>query len=263
MVVFRGTQPDMFLNGRLSEDWLSNIDFMDAVTIENSTCHVHQGYYNAYQDFEYKLQIESFVQSCQTDCPQCQVVLTGHSQGGAIASVVGVLWKDKNPYVETFGAPQALGEGCLDFVVSDENNGNDCRWTHFVMSRPATTSNGLSYDAVPMIFPHLFGNAAKYAPFGFIGHEIFLSTDDPTSTVYTGFNRHRFAMPYTGEAHAEELYSTVFEALSEITQSTAKSIPTTGFVDGTICNRDDECRSGFCQQSFFLSRRRCAMREKP
>jgi predicted lipase len=99
MVVFRGTEPLSI------EDWITNID-LDAVNLFNdsTTCQVHKGYYNAYYEFEYRDQIEEFLQSCQIECLECDTLLTGHSQGGAIAGVAGILLQSKyKPFVITFG----------------------------------------------------------------------------------------------------------------------------------------------------------------
>ena len=45
-------------------------------------CDIHSGYYESYWNFEYRLSVEDFLQTCSEECPDCQVILTGHSQGG-------------------------------------------------------------------------------------------------------------------------------------------------------------------------------------
>lgn len=196
-------------------------------------------------------------------------------QGGSIATIAAIqLMIDRsntsntttmtdswNPYVITFGAPHGLGAACLQLVntlapkSNDDNNNNysSWRWYHFIMSVPA--SWGLTYDAVPMIFPHLLQSVASYADQGFayIGHELFLSSDDTTSMVYTGKDQHRFGMPYTGNAHFDWHYSSVLEEMMD----TATSIPTTDFTDGSLCNEDIECESGLCQRDFFQVKSKC------
>jgi hypothetical protein len=154
------------------------------------------------------------------------------------------------------------------------------------MAIPATTSSGLSYDIVPMLYPQLFEHVAKYSPLGFIGHEIILSTDDLSSASYVGLNKHKqryatllsatvkfqeqsefltlrpfhgifsqiyYSLPYTGLAHLYQLYSSVLKSQLDA----KRPIPITGFVLGSRCNEDEECQSGYCKSSLF-SKRRCA-----
>ena len=83
-------------------------------------------------------------------------------------------------------APHGLGDGCMDVVGQ-----SSCNWYNYVMSIPAASSAGLSYDIIPMLYPQLFEPIAKYGPLGFIGHEIILSTDDSSSSVYVGLNKHK------------------------------------------------------------------------
>ena len=54
--------------------------------------------------------MEKSLRDCAKDCvnkDEC-VVLTGHSQGGAIAAIAAVYMADLNPYVITFGQPPVL-----------------------------------------------------------------------------------------------------------------------------------------------------------
>jgi Lipase (class 3) len=265
MVVFRGTESNLFQEGEVTQDWLSNVD-MDAVTIPNSTCEVHEGYYQAYHNFEYKQQVEDFIYQCQTDCPDCDVVLTGHSQGGSIATIVAIdlLLQQQSttrtiidPYVITFGSPQGLGAECLPLVNALSPSGT-CRWYHYIVSIDG--SFGLTYDIVPMLFPTLLTGMAKYANngFGFLGHELLLSSQNVDSLVYIGKDTHQFGMPYSGRAHYPYWYSGVLQQMVErSTTSNSDSggiIPTTGFMDGTLCNRDDECISRRCSKQNWLDR---------
>ena len=59
-------------------------------------------------DTPYRSDMEKSLRDCAKDCvnkDEC-VVLTGHSQGGAIAAVAAVHLADLNPYVITFGHSQ-------------------------------------------------------------------------------------------------------------------------------------------------------------
>ena len=87
------------------EDWLSNFD-IDPIEFrsEDNNCNIHQGYYDAYYNFGYRPQIESFLDKCINECSttnsnssddRCEVVLSGHSQGGAIAEIAGFYLKDR------------------------------------------------------------------------------------------------------------------------------------------------------------------------
>jgi len=56
-------------------------------------CDTHQGYHDAYANFEYRDTVEDFFESCLADCPDCETLLTGHSQGGGIAAVAALYLK--------------------------------------------------------------------------------------------------------------------------------------------------------------------------
>jgi hypothetical protein len=271
MVVFRGTESNLLQNSTVTEDWLSNID-MQAFAIPNSSCQVHQGYYKAHHNFEYKEQIEQFLQQCQLNCPNCEVVLTGHSQGGSIATIAAIdlLQQQQqyqstiDPYVITFGSPQGLGGGCLS-LVNDLSPSGTCRWYHYIMS--IVGNFGLTYDIVPMLYPTLLQGMAEYAKhksngFAFVGHELLLSNQNVDSLVYIGKDTHQFGMPYSGLAHDYSWYSGVLQDMVEKSTSTGGNndnvIPTTGFLVGSLCNRNEECLSRRCSiPNWWGGNKRC------
>jgi len=98
VAVFRGTEHNR-------DDWDSNFE-IDAVEFEmenasgkdkkastDAVCDVRSGYHDSYSNFKYRSGVESFLQTCREECPECDIVLTGHSQGGGIAEVAALYYK--------------------------------------------------------------------------------------------------------------------------------------------------------------------------
>jgi hypothetical protein len=238
-------------------------------------CDIHRGYYEAYFDFEYINEIENFLDSCHNDCPECDILLTGHSQGGSIAEVAGLYLKDrfsasssstttttttntiKKPYVITFGSPQALGSHCFDLFTDEER----CDWYHYILAMEGNIGpfgRGLVYDPFPMLYPQFLDDGDKdedtYARnkgLAFVGHEIFISSNDPTSILYGAFNDHR---PVGGlgayggilDAHNVNDYADVLEELlfgdggRDNDDGDKCFIAAGGFSIGSVCNIDDD-----------------------
>lgn len=69
---------------------------------EEDCCMSRSGFYEGYWT-NYKDEFEASIRECASTCasPDECVVLTGHSQGGAIAAVAALLLADLNPYVIT------------------------------------------------------------------------------------------------------------------------------------------------------------------
>jgi hypothetical protein len=216
------------------KDWFSNLD-TDPIEFSNSdvdsnknNCDVHKGYYDAY-NFEYRQQIESFLDKCTKECNSnsnsnsddsspnnnnnnnnnnCEVVLSGHSQGGAIAEIAGLYLKDKFPtknnssipiYVITFGSPQSLGAGCSNILSYEER----CNWYHYIMTTDGLLGREVVYDPIPMIYSQYFDTGsilndtfatestyARENGIAYIGHEIILASYDISRTYYAGFDKH-------------------------------------------------------------------------
>ena len=246
-------------------------------------CDIHRGYYEAYFDFEYINEIETFLDSCHNDCPECDILFTGHSQGGSIAEVAGLYLKDrfsasssstiststtststtttaattvKKPYVITFGSPQALGSQCFDLFTDEER----CNWYHYILATEGNVGpfgRGLVYDPFPMLYPQFLDDDDKdedtYARnngLAFVGHEIFISSNDRTSILYGAFNDHKpVGMGAYGsilDAHNVTYYADVLEELSfgdggcDNNDDDECFIPAGGFSIGSVCNIDDD-----------------------
>eukprot|EP00751_Fragilariopsis_kerguelensis_P003340 CAMPEP_0170815164 /NCGR_PEP_ID=MMETSP0733-20121128/38260_1 /TAXON_ID=186038 /ORGANISM="Fragilariopsis kerguelensis, Strain L26-C5" /LENGTH=394 /DNA_ID=CAMNT_0011173599 /DNA_START=381 /DNA_END=1568 /DNA_ORIENTATION=- len=230
-------------------------------------CDIHRGYYEAFVHIN---GVETFLDSCHNNCPECDILLTGHSQGGSIAEVAGLYLKDRFsadnaiPYVITTGAPEALGAGCFDLFTEEER----CHWFHYILTIEGPFGKGIVYDPFAMLYSqHLDGDIdaneeeqtyARYGGLAFVGHEIFISSNDPTSMLYGGFDDHRpVGMGAYGNiftSHNDNVYADVLERQLDILFDHSYGnndgecfIPTSGFSTGSICNLDDEystCANG-------------------
>jgi Lipase (class 3) len=121
----------------------------------------------------YRLDMEKSLRDCAKDCvnkDEC-VVLTGHSQGGAIAAVAAVYLADLNPYVFTFGQPPTVYSPC-PLITSD-------RWYRYVNTKNVQSGLvGIAYDPVPFA-PSLGADH--------FGHMLLLS-EDPIDVAYIGLD---------------------------------------------------------------------------
>jgi len=232
-------------------DWATNLKmgpvpfgFNDA----NSKCDMHEGYHQAYTEFEYRTNVEEFLDNCMADCPNCEVILTGHSQGGGIAEIAALYLKEMDMnrnnsttmdfYVITIGAVPSLGAGCKQLLTVEER----CRWYRYVMAREGTAGRSIVYDPVPSVFSRSLDPPNKYneeeesddgndnivlaqsyarnGGLGFMGHEIILSADYPSASYYVGFDQHHYVelskMDVTGQAHYDTLYTNILERQDEL-----------------------------------------------
>ena len=269
-------------------------------TTTTTTCDLHRGYYESY--LQHQPEVEQFFDTCVLACPNCQLLITGGSQGGAIAQIAGLHLKDryttrtdnsaattpnsitstpkKVPYVITIGAPQALGGGCTELFTEYEQ----CRWYHYIMSTDSTyglMGRGRVYDPIPMLFSQFLlkdsntnnnndGASSSFARnkgLAYVGHEFVLASDERTSLSYTGFNTHAQVdlvhYGHTDNTHRMQLYVDILEAhyttlqhyqTTTETTTTICSIPTQGFLVGSVCNinenntDDENTSSSTCER---------------
>ncbi|KAL3903122.1 MAG: hypothetical protein SGILL_010566, partial [Bacillariaceae sp.] len=241
-VAFRGTSLTF-------EDWGQNLQIgMEDICIDiagsTECCTTRVGFYSAY-DTIYRKDVEDQVRACASKCKDKDdcVVITGHSQGGAIAAVAAVFLADLNPYVITFGQPPTIDAPC-DILTSD-------RVFRFVNTKE--TNVGIAYDPVPMA-P---GLGADH-----FGNMIVLG-DDPTGVAFIGLDAQEFLRPFLNgiEAHFMQGNGTIPGYADRIAALTAPNatypIRNNGFVSGSLCSVNKECESQECGKELLTSWKRC------
>jgi hypothetical protein len=241
-VAFRGTSLTF-------DDWGQNIQIGMkelCIDIAGSTecCTSRVGFFDAY-DTIYRKDVEDRVRKCASQCKDKDdcVVITGHSQGGAIAAVAAVFLADLNPYVITFGQPPTIDAPCV-VLTSD-------RIFRFVNTKQ--TNTGVAYDPVPMA-P---GLGADH-----FGNMVVLG-DDPTGIAFIGLDARDFLQPFLNgiEAHFMQGNGTYPGYNDRIVALTAPNatypIRSNGFVPGSLCSVNKECETNECGKELLTSWKRC------
>lgn len=250
-VAFRGTSLTF-------DDWAQNIrigNFEVCVDIEgdgvDTCCTSRIGFYDAY-DTTYRAEVEESVRECAKSCtdPDECVVITGHSQGGAVAAVAALILADLNPYVVTFGQPPTINAPC-DLLTTD-------RIYRYVNTKTETGTKGIAYDPIPMA-P---GLGADH-----FGNMIVLS-DDTTGVAFIGLDTEDYTLhPFINgvEAHfmrgSDDVNGTYTpgyaDRIDALMANATYPIRNNGYVAGSLCSQDIECESKECGKELKFSWKRC------
>jgi hypothetical protein len=249
-VAFRGTTLTV-------EDWRQNLrpgtkDVCMGPEGDETCCSTRTGFYQAYNAV-YKNEVEAAVRACAKDClnPDECVVLTGHSQGGAIAAVAALYLADLNPYVITFGQPRTVNQPC-DLITSE-------RYYRYVNSKDSVAGrmSGISYDPVP------FSPGSGMDSFG---HMILLSSDS-TSVAYIGLDAQDFFGPLDVLAQAHLMVGgddappgyldRIKAIIQEYSENRSYPVSTSGYVLGSLCSEGKECASDTCEMDTTFAYSRC------
>jgi len=212
----------------------------------------------------FRRDLERALQEClATHASPCQdehgcVVLTGFSQGGAIAGVASLHLTQLNPYVITFGEPASLGKKNCSLARTDKWFRYVNTWNNYLL----TGTIGYDYLSVQpfaldtrqvghmIVFPSKrpFDNSTS-SGLAYLGL-------DPDESVYRmkpiSLEAHDI-VESTGESvqfHPGYLNHLTFLMNSEI----EFPFVIDGFADGYQCTQDRECKSGRCQRQHFASR---------
>lgn len=129
-------------------NWVSNINFFQTPWKQVPGAQVHRGFLAAYTGVQ--SQVTSAVRGLLANFPTARVLITGHSLGGALASLAAVDLKEQfglnNNFITfyTYGCPRVGNQAFSDYVFRLFPDGGHQRITH-------------SSDVVPHLPPASFG----------------------------------------------------------------------------------------------------------
>ena len=217
-------------------DWAQNFDLTDKIlTVGSSKCRMRSGFFDGHNT-HYLSSFTSELEKCMnTRCatPQlphkkCPLVLTGHSQGGAIAVVASLIYRRYDPLVITFGAPRAVDAPCSLI--------NAARHYRYINTGEKTlfARKGLAFDLVPMT-P---GTGSDH-----FGHAILLG-QDTDSVAMLGINNDNNLLPAgPTSVHSVTSYQHKLRSMSNL----GVPIKTTGFSMNRRCTKDNQCQTRMCK----------------
>jgi len=146
-IAMRGTDNEKGIEVMI-RDWLQNANQFEQKDVTSrdgtSTCKVGDGFYKAYLSSYH----QALEQQIQVECVEehKKLILTGHSQGTAVAQIAAVRFQAHDPFIITFApAPTFFGE-CTAFSQDDQ-----------IINFVNTQVDGMSlfrpvqYDPVPFV----------------------------------------------------------------------------------------------------------------
>ncbi|CAI7600516.1 unnamed protein product [Penicillium glandicola] len=117
-----------FRGSRTTSNWIANINFglTDASSI-CSGCEVHSGFFEAWETVADDLTAQ--IAAAQVTYPDYTLVVTGHSYGGALATIGGTVLRNAGytPDVYTYGQPRVGNTALATYIT---NQGSLWRVTH-------------------------------------------------------------------------------------------------------------------------------------
>ena len=251
-ISFRGTK----LN---ADDWGQNIDIGNRLIYRNGdtlqpSCESRRGYGDFLRTPEV-IDGRNDVISCVEECiaagsdPEDCLVITGHSQGGATATIASILLFDQLPTVVTFGQPPAVDPDC-EWIPSE-------RFYRYVNSKVESgEDDDLAFDAVPFSLTFISGST-HYGYYLMLGDD---GADGKTSNIkFMGFGEDEAFDPdlvdlgIAPHAMAGEEYSYEGRILALI-ENGVFPVPIEGFSPGTVCEEEyrilcasKRCKDHTCQ----------------
>lgn len=132
-----------FRGSRSVRNWLTNVQFPVISTTICATCASSIGFWSSW--LEAQTNVLSAIKTAQAQYPTFKVVATGHSLGGALASLAAGVLRAQGTTVDlyTYGAPKVGLQGLADYI-SGTSMGQNYRVTH-------------KNDPVPKLPPALLG----------------------------------------------------------------------------------------------------------
>mmetsp|Transcript_22878 Transcript_22878/g.49498 ORF Transcript_22878/g.49498 Transcript_22878/m.49498 type:complete len:380 (+) Transcript_22878:401-1540(+) len=175
------------------------------------------------------------------------LVITGHSQGGALATVASVALYSRLPTVITFGQPPAMDKDC-DFIPSE-------RFYRYVNSMKEIGENDdIGFDLISFS-PSTWSNSVHYGYYILVG-------EDPTAVKYLGFDEAYEFTPaqadWQKDAHSMNGKPYSYQTRMSNLVSNIPNVTTNGFSEGSSCESgrygyQQLCESAICENYQCLS----------
>jgi hypothetical protein len=221
--VFRGTTTSL-------ADWMQNINLLTSevcpsnVTRLGGCCLARAGFVEAYFQTSYFLDFEADMRLCKEQCPGCEVVLTGHSQGGAIAAIAAVSLNDLNPMVITIGEPAS--------IVGECDSIDQSRYFRFINTIVVEIDgiDGLGYDIIPFLYPPGTDQ---------VGQVLLLGDDDKNVVYY--LDQEWLDIQVAELNVTAHMTSGYVDHLKALQASGSFPIGGNGWAKGFVCNQPSEC----------------------
>ncbi|CAB9497344.1 expressed unknown protein [Seminavis robusta] len=219
-----------------------NLQNLNPFTTQIGDCAVRTGYvmgYNMSKADEFHLELQSCLASCVGE-DTCPLIISGYSQGGAIAIVAAIDLVEYSPITVTFGATAAIvnPQHTLSFLRDDTY-----QCTDFVPER--------HYQFVNMVDGKYDCVALGVNPFSATHSGRLLLLDENTDHFVGSPGVFQVAddsrrEPSSNRAHRPDLYK---ERMEKLLRGGCSVLPVGKWETAHDCNYNDECSSGLCQDN--------------
>ncbi|CAB9508760.1 expressed unknown protein [Seminavis robusta] len=199
--------------------------------VPGTKCTVLKGFWNGYNTkylSQFRTKLRQCIKSCNNNKKDCPLILTGHSQGAAIATVATMDLQKYKPTTLAFAPLQSVTN-----LVRCKKSIRASKIYNFI------NASGGIYDDAP------FGSRS-----GKIMGRVFL-LDEGNAVAYLGMHNNKPREPLARKIHAVELYRTRMTQLagsflSSPCSTRKNSLKIAKWRDGHWCSRNDECQSRHC-----------------
>lgn len=240
--VFRGT-----VKGNYA-DMAQNFEF-GFRKVPGTECYVRIGYYDCYftnYQPEFDQSIRDCVASCiEEDGKECELVMTGASQGGAASVVASIyFFNEYDPYIFTFGAPRTfLPTSPFDNHTLCVHINKDKQY-HFVLTDPILKV----FDPTPYYYAFWTKN---------VGREILFDGDGNFNDQGVAPNYIMAREPTNHAIHSRSNYD---DKTEKAYKNACLPAPAHGWFDGHWCSEDGDCQltsycndDGYCAPSYVAA----------
>jgi len=228
------------------DDWMDNLDLTDIDVYKDNDsstgefCESRDGF-SQFLNTDWAVEAYNNLKTCYESCEnkdEC-LILTGHSQGGASATLASMMLYSMNPTVITFGQPPAVDANC-----SLIPNTRFYRYINSKQDEYESDEDDLKFDPVVYV-PTLISNSVHY------GYPILLGNDATSVKLLDiGWLPSFFDRSSELDAHSRHGEPFSYQTRVDNLLNTSSNIPisTDGFTNGVFCDRQyhELCKTNYC-----------------